>query len=98
MEKIKWIETPPCKFCSAPENLKRRYSCMGCEKFRRKPALPLKFPKRRLNSGELSKRNLKIAKLYRSGLSYQKIALMFGMPRATVQSAVKAANHLSGAA
>lgn len=97
METIKWVETPPCRLCSAPEEYRRRYPCMGCEKLGRKHNdAPVEVKTHRKSRAELDRRNMTIAKLYASGLSYRKIAVMFGMPRATVQSAVKAAKRRAG--
>ncbi|CDZ24660.1 hypothetical protein CCDG5_1550 [[Clostridium] cellulosi] len=97
METIKWVETPPCRLCSGPEEYRRRYPCMGCEKLGRKDnEKPVEIKIHRKTRAELDSRNMKIAKLYANGLSYRKIAIMLGMPRATVQSAVKAAKRRAG--
>lgn len=98
METIKWVQTPPCRLCSAPDAYRRRLSCIGCEKLSRKnnddfDKIRDKIRAHRKSRAELESRNMKIAKLYDDGLSYRKIAVMLGMPRATVQSAVKAAKR-----
>lgn len=91
MQIIKWVVTPPCRLCSAPPEFKRRRSCFGCEKFHRKKPAPPVFRSHRLSKEQMRQRNARIAALRAEGLSYEKIARIMKMPRATVQSAAAAA-------
>jgi hypothetical protein len=90
METIKWVVTPPCRCCGAPLEFMRRYPCIGCEKFHKKNEQPMIFAKHNLSKAERLRRNARIAALHADGLSYERIARMLKMPRATVQSAAAA--------
>jgi hypothetical protein len=94
MEEIKWIVTPPCRLCAAPPEFKRRYACLGCEKLHKNEKQPAVKVKHRLSKAELRQRNARIAALRKDGASYERIAVMLKMPRATVQSAAKAARFV----
>lgn len=88
MEKISWVVTPPCRGCLGPEKLRRRPQCLGCEKLSGPRA---ELPPRRLSERDRERRNRRISLLRSEGYSYARIARLLGIPRATVQSAARAA-------
>jgi DNA-binding transcriptional MerR regulator len=90
MEKIKWVTTPPCAKCTATPEITRRYPCIGCEKQHRKDATFKASIKRRLTNADRLLRNSQIGELRENGFSYERIAILLKMPRATVQSAALA--------
>ena len=71
----------------------RRYPCIGCEKLHKKDVQPAIFAKHSLAKAERLRRNARIVALRADGLSYERIAIMLKLPRATVQSAAAAGRH-----
>ena len=90
MEEIRWITTPKCSLCKPEPCFERRFSCLGCDKLRRKPTIkPRRKPvKQALKSSERKAREVEIVTLRAQGLSYGQIAERLNMPRSTVQCVV----------
>lgn len=90
METIKWVTTPACRDCQTPREFSRRLPCMGCEKQHcRRETVKIKVNCKLTKEDRLN-RNRHIAELRDKGFSYERIAIMLKMPRATVQSAASA--------
>lgn len=90
MEKIRWIETPPCRACVPRPEYCRRFACLGCEKLRLKPpteSKPAGGPSARLCRVGRERRG-RILALRARGVSYGAIARELSLPRSTVQGIV----------
>lgn len=87
MEQINWVTTPPCSKCIAMPELTRRFPCIGCEKLHSHDEAYNAPTKRSLSNSDRQLRNKRIGQLRVKGLSFEQIAIMLKMPRATVQSA-----------
>ncbi len=87
MEEICWVTTPPCSKCSAPPEFARRFPCIGCEKRNRRKETFNAPVKRSMTNSDRQIRNRKIGEMREKGFSFERIAIILKMPRATVQSA-----------
>jgi hypothetical protein len=84
MEEIKWVITPPCKECPATPEIARRYPCIGCEKQHRKNESCKPIIKRSIGGADRMLRNRKIGEMRENAFSYERIAILLKIPRATV--------------